>query len=88
MNLFYDLPEDLQEKIQKYVHKLQLTCTFPFIQSKPNPYDTLIHKSFCEACYDRQDLKHFNDFLDYIHGKPYNLEPENRYMIMLDFLIN
>lgn len=52
----------------------------------------LIYKSFCEASYDRQDLNHFNNFLDYIHGKaynfPYELVHENRYMMMLDFLMN
>ena len=92
MNYFYDLPDDIIEKIYRYTHEMKLKNTFPFIQTKPNPYGNHIYKSFCEACYDRQDLKHFNDFLDYIHGKaynfPYELVHENRYMMMLDFLMN
>lgn len=92
MNFFYDLPDELQDKIYRYTHQMKLKRTFPLIHTKPNPYGTHIYKSFCEARYDRQDLKHFNDFLDYIHGKaynfPYELVHENRYMMMLDFLIN
>jgi hypothetical protein len=92
MNLFYDLPDELQDKIYKHAHELKLNRAFPYIRCKPNPYETLIHKSFCEASYDRHDLKHFNDFLDYINGKaynfPYELVHENRYMMMLDFLID
>lgn len=94
MNFFYDLPEELQDKIYKHAHELKLKRTFPYIQCKPNPYGTcIIHKSFFGTTgYDRENLKHFNDFLDYIHGKAYNFPyervHENRYMMMLDFLIN
>lgn len=92
MNFFYDLPDDIQEKIYRCAHEMKLKKTFPFIETKPNPYGTYIYKTFCEASYDREDLKHFNDFLDYIHGKahnfPYELVHENRYMMMLDFLMN
>lgn len=91
MNYFYDLPDDLQEKIYGCAHKLLLKRTFPFIHYKPNPYDTVIHKMFCQSSYDRKDLNDFNNFLDYIHGKacnfPYENIHENRYMIMLDFLM-
>lgn len=91
MNFFYDLPDDIQDKIYKYSHELLLKRTFPYIQYKPNPYNTLIHKAFCESSYDRKDLNHFNNFLDYIHGKAYNFPyetlHENRYMMMLDFLM-
>ena len=91
MNLFYNLPDDLQEKIYRYAHELQLKCTFPYIKIKPNPYKSYIYKEFCEAVYNRQDLKHFNGFLDYIHGKAYDFThvtlSENRYMTMLDLVI-
>ena len=84
--------EELQEKIYGCAHKLLLKRTFPFIQCKPNPYKSIIYKTFCESGYDREDLKHFNNFLDYIHGKAHNfhyeLVHENRYMMMLDFLMN
>lgn len=93
MNFFYDLPDELQDKIYRYSHELKLKRTFPYIQCKPNPYGTLIHKSFFETTgYDRENLKHFNDFLDYIQGQaydfPYENVHENRYMMMLDFLMN
>jgi len=92
MNFFYALPDDIQDKIYFEAHKLKLKRTFPFIQCKPNPYGTLMHKTFCESGYDREDLKHFNNFLDYIHGKAYNFPyeklHENRYMMLLDFLMN
>lgn len=92
MNFFYDLPEELQDKIYKHAHELKLKRTFPYIQCKPNTYGTIIHKTFCQAGYDREDLYHFNNFLDYIHGKAYNFPyenvHENRYMMMMDFLIN
>ena len=92
MNYFYDLPDDLQEKIYGCAHKLLLKRTFPFIETKPNPYDTIIYKTFCQSSYDRKDLNHFNDFLDYIHGKAYNFPyenvHENRYMMIMDILMN
>jgi hypothetical protein len=94
MNFFYDLPDDIQDKIYKFEHGLHLKRTFPFIQCKPNPYGTcIIHKAFFETTgYDREDLNHFNNFLDYIHGKAYNFPyeklHENRYMMMLEFLMN
>lgn len=92
MNFFYNLPDDIQEKIYKYAHELQLKCTFPFIHKKPNPYDTIIYKTFCESSYDRKNLYHFNNFLDYIHGKVINFEykslHENRYMMMLHLLMD
>lgn len=92
MNRLESLPEELQDKIYECAHKSQLKLTFPFIHNKPNPYDTIMHKTFCHSSYNRKDLYHFNNFLDYIHGKAYNFPyenvHENRYMMMLDFLIN
>ena len=92
MNFFYDLPDDIQEKIYRCAHEMKLKKTFPFIQCKPNPYKSIIYKTFCEASYDREDLKHFNNFLDYIHGKaygfPWETERENKYLnMMVDLLI-
>lgn len=91
MNRLESLPEELQDKIYQCAHEMKLKLTFPFIHNKPNPYDTVIHKTFCQSGYDREDLNHFNNFLDYIHGKAYNFPyeklHENRYMMMLDFLM-
>jgi len=91
MNHFYDLPDDLQEKIYRCAHNLLLTRTFPFIETKPNHYKSIIYKTFCEASYNQKDLNHFNSFLDYIHGKAYGFPwetlRENKYMNMMDLLI-
>ena len=91
MNYFYDLPDDLQEKIYGCAHKLLLKRTFPFIETKPNHYKSIIYKTFCEASYNQKDLNQFNSFLDYIHGKAYGFPMEalreNKYMIMMDILI-
>ena len=91
MNFFYDLPDELQDKIWNEVHKIYLKDVHIEIKygwplCRKLIYNNRIYTYFLNLKMSNKTLKVFNEYLDYKNGKKMNVPQDNVYIDMDHFI--
>lgn len=91
MNFFYDLPDELKDKIWNEVHKIYLKDVHIEIKygwplCRKLIYKNRIYTYFLNLKMSNKTLKVFNEYLDYKNGKKMNVPQDNVYIDMDHFI--
>jgi len=91
MNFFYNLPDELQDKIWNEVHKiylkdLHIEIKYGWPLCRKLIYKNRIYTYFLNLKMSNKTLKVFNEYLDYKKGKKMNVPQDNVYIDMDPFI--
>ena len=91
MNFFYDLPDELKDKIWNEVHKIYLKDVHIEIKygwplCRKLIYKNRIYTYFLNLKMSNKTLNVFNEYLDYKNGKKMNVPQDNVYIDMDHFI--
>jgi len=90
MNLFYDLPDELQEKIHREIHRTLLKSIHVEIKygwplCRKMIYKKTIYKYFLNCEMSNVSVRIFNTYLDFKKGKILSIQEDNVYIKMEPF---
>jgi len=91
MNFFYDLPDDIQDKIWDEVHKsflkdvhIEIKYGWPF--TRRMVYKNSIYRIFLNSEMSNKTIKVFNEYLDYKKRNVMSVSQDNVYINMDNFI--